>query len=244
MTRCVLGLAAFGSLAVGLAACGASGAPQDANLVAGKRAFVQKCGSCHRLERAGTSGTVGPDLDAAFRQSLSDGFGRAAVRGAVRQQIGFPAAVPQASPAYMPPKLVTGKTAFDVAAYVASVVSRPGEDEGLLATAVKKAGAGKPAVAQNGVLKIPADPGGQLSYTTKVASAGAGKLLTVQSLNASSVPHDIAIEGNGVREKVGKVVSNGGVSKIQVKLKPGQYTFFCTVQGHREAGMVGKLTVK
>ena len=61
--------------------------------------------------------------------------------------------------------------------------------------------------------------------------------------NASSVPHDIAIKGNGVTE-AGKVVSNGGTSTVSTSLKPGTYTFYCTVDGHEAAGMKGTLTVK
>jgi uncharacterized cupredoxin-like copper-binding protein len=44
--------------------------------------------------------------------------------------------------------------------------------------------------------------------------------------------------------EAGEVVKNGGVSKISVTLKPGEYTFFCSVPGHRQGGMEGKLTVK
>ena len=68
-------------------------------------------------------------------------------------------------------------------------------------------------------------------------------LVTVTSKNPQPIGHDIAVEGNGVNAK-GPVVENGGTSKFSVNLKPGTYTFFCTVPGHREGGMVGKLTVK
>jgi plastocyanin len=225
----------------GLSACNDS-PPEKADLVAGKKAFAQKCSSCHVLERAGAKGTKGPNLDEAFRQALSEGFGRGMVRGAVHSQIIHPAAVDAKSPAYMPPDLVKGKLAEDVAAYVASAVSLPGKDEGLLAVAVPAAGAGKPIAAKGGKLAIPADPNGQLAYLTKTASAPAGKL-AVESENESSVPHDIALEGGGVNAK-GKTVQGGGVSEISVNVKPGKYTFFCTVSGHREGGMEGTLTVK
>lgn len=226
----------------GLSACANSGVPKGADLVAGKQAFAKKCSACHTLAHAGAKGTQGPNLDAAFRQSLGDGLGRDAVRGAVHSQIFHPASVPKKSPAYMPPKLVTGKLAEDVAAYVASVVALPGKDEGLLAVAVPAAGGGKPVKAANGKLPLPADPNGQLAYVAKVASAPSGKL-TIESKNAASIPHDIALEGNGVKQQ-GKIVKNGGVSTISATLKPGKYQFFCTVPGHRAAGMEGTLTVK
>jgi uncharacterized cupredoxin-like copper-binding protein len=92
------------------------------------------------------------------------------------------------------------------------------------------------------VLSIPADPSGQLAYRFKAATAKAGKV-QIESKNAASIQHDIAVEGNGVNAK-GAVVANGGTSKISVSLKPGTYTFFCTVDGHRQAGMQGKLVVK
>jgi len=238
----LLGLAVCAALATGLTACESDNVPKDADLIAGKKAFAQKCGSCHALNRAQTKGTQGPDLDDAFRQALSDGLGRDTIHGVVLDQIDHPAAVRKDSPAYMPPKLVTGKLAFDVASYVAAVAARPGKDEGKLLTAVAAAGAGKLVAAKNGKLAIPADPNGQLAYITKKASAPAGQL-EIDSKNDASIPHDIALEGNGVNEK-GETVQGGATSKVSVDLKPGTYTFFCTVSGHREGGMEGKLTVK
>ena len=229
-------------MALGLTACENDNVPRDADLIAGKKAFAQKCGACHVLNRAQTKGTQGPNLDDAFRESLKEGFGRDTIHGVVFDQIRHPADVGKKSPAYMPPKLVTGKLAFDVASYVASVVARPGKDAGKLATAVPAAGAGKPVAASNGKLALPADPNGQLAYITKQATAPAGPL-EIDSKNAASIPHDISIEGNGVDDK-GKVVQDGGVSTIKLTLKAGKYTFYCSVPGHREGGMEGTLTVK
>jgi mono/diheme cytochrome c family protein len=238
----LIGLAVCGTLAGGLSACENDNVPKHADLIDGKKTFVQKCGSCHVLNRAGTKGTQGPNLDDAFRQALKDGFGRDTIHGVVFDQIRHPAAVPKNSPAYMPPKLVTGKAAFDVASYVASVVSRAGKDAGKLATAVPAAGAGKPVAASNGKLLLPADPNGQLAYITKQATAPAGPL-EIDSKNAASIPHDIAIEGPGANSK-GKVVQGGATSTIKVTVKAGKYTFYCSVPGHREGGMEGTLTVK
>jgi plastocyanin len=242
ITRTVAGLATGTALVVALAACGTDSVPGDADLIAGKRAFVKSCGSCHVLNRAGTKGNVGPNLDDAFRRSLSEGFGRDTVRGVVFTQINHPARLPTNSPVFMPAKLVEGKLARDVAAYVASVASLSGKDAGRLGSAVAAAGAGKPVAAKGGKLEMPADPNGQLAYVTKVATAPAGPL-EIDSKNASSTPHDIALEGNGVKEG-GKAVSNGGVSTISVTLKAGEYTYYCSLPGHRAGGMEGRLTVK
>ena len=242
LTRTFAGLLAGGALAAALGACGSDSVPSDADLIAGKKAFVKSCGSCHVLNRAGTKGVQGPDLDNAFRRALSEGFGRDTVRGVVHSQILHPARLPKDSPVFMPPKLVEGKLAKDVAAYVASVAALPGKDTGRLGSAVPAAGSGKPVAAKGGKLAIPADPGGQLAYVTKVATAPAVSL-EIDSKNDSSTPHDIALEGNGVNER-GETVQGGGVSKVTVDLKPGEYAFYCSVPGHREAGMEGKLTVK
>jgi plastocyanin len=228
-----------------LSAC-TNTASSNPDLIAGKKLFVSKCGSCHVLNRAGTKGTVGPDLDQAFRQPLKDGLERSGIRGLVHDQILYPPSFaldeggkrPDGSQA-MPAKLVTGQDADNVAAYVASVVAKPGKDTGLLATAVPQAGGGATAQAKNGVLSIPADPTGQLAYSSKQASAPAGKL-TVEMPNKSGTPHDIVIDGKGR----GQVVQNGGVSKFSANFKPGKYTYYCSVDAHRQAGMQGTLTVK
>ena len=227
-----------GVLAAVAAGCGLKDSEPD--LVAGKRAFAEKCGSCHVLNRAATQGVQGPNLDEAFRQALADGMGRSGIRGAVVDQIEDPAILPKDSPAYMPPDLAKGREADNIAAYVAASVAKPGEDTGLLAEAIPQAGGGKPAVAENGELDIPSTA--QLAYETERAEAEAGQL-TIRSPNPSGTPHNIALEGDGVRE-LGEVVTNGGVSEIKVDVKPGDYIFFCSVPGHREGGMVGELTVK
>lgn len=229
---------AASAFVVGLAGCGGDDLKGSrADVVHGKQLFVERCGACHTLARAGTRGTVGPDLDAAFAQSLSEGFGRSTVRGVVHEQILYPNS-------RMPAKVVKGQSALDVAAYVAQAVAEPGEDEGALATAVRRAEQGT-ATAQNGKLEIDANPDGQLAYTVSAASAPAGAL-QIDSRNASSIPHDIALQEGTDGPELGKgeTVSGGGVSRVSVDVRPGRYTFYCTLPGHREAGMQGTLTVR
>jgi plastocyanin len=92
-------------------------------------------------------------------------------------------------------------------------------------------------------VSIEANPEGNLEFVQKTASAKAGKV-TVDFANASPVPHDVAIESEG-GETLGQTeVINGGSDSTVVNLKPGTYTFYCTIPGHREAGMEGTLTVK
>jgi plastocyanin len=92
-------------------------------------------------------------------------------------------------------------------------------------------------------VKFEADPNGNLAYTTTSATAPAGKV-TVDFNNPQPLTHDVAIEDSGGKT-VGKteLIAEGEDSTV-VELKPGTYTFFCTVPGHREAGMEGTLTVK
>jgi mono/diheme cytochrome c family protein len=98
------------------AACGGSGVARsgEADLSNGKAQFQQKCGGCHTLEDAGTSGTLGPDLDNAAVGDRIEGLKVSSFEALVRQQID------EADPP-MPRGLVKGDDARDVAAYVASV---------------------------------------------------------------------------------------------------------------------------
>jgi plastocyanin len=237
--------AAAAALAVALSGCQLK--DDGDNLVAGKTAFVQKCGACHVLKRAGTTGVSGPDLDAAFAQSRRDGFGESTFAGVVLQQIKHPSRTSQRDPVTqkavtsMPADLVKGETAEDVAAYVASAVAKGGDDPGRLADVGAKRSTDVADVS-GGENDIEADPNGQLAYVFGAATAKPGKL-TLLSTNKSSIDHNIAIEGGGLDEK-GPVVKNGGVSRISFEAKKGEYTFYCSVPGHREGGMLGKLTVE
>ncbi|HEY2772198.1 MAG TPA: c-type cytochrome [Solirubrobacteraceae bacterium] len=207
-----------------------------ADVVNGKKIFVAKCGSCHTLSHAQTSGQVGPNLDDAFRQDRADGVKSTSIQGLISYWIEYPN-----TQGVMPSKLVKGQDAQDVAAYVSQVAAKPGQDAGQLATAVAQVSQ-KPATEKNGAIQINADPSGQLKFLASSASGSAGKV-TLHMNNKSSVPHDIAIRGNGV-SSVGQVVSNGGTSTVTENLKPGTYTFYCSVDGHEAAGMKGTLTIK
>jgi plastocyanin len=105
---------------------------------------------------------------------------------------------------------------------------------------------GKPATpppaAVGGELRLAADPSGQLKFDKSSLNARAGAV-AIAMTNASPVAHDVSIEGAGVDEK-GKVVKDGGTSTVKAKLKAGSYTFYCSVDAHRQAGMKGTLTIR
>jgi mono/diheme cytochrome c family protein len=228
-----LGLAAGALLAVS-GCTNDSGSASSANLVNGKQLFVQKCGACHILGRAGSKGVSGPNLDEAFASARQENWGDDGIRGVVYGQILYPNAN-----APMPANLVTGNDAADVAAYVSTVASKPGKDVGLLASAVAPAGGGKPAVEKNGVLSITADPNGQLLYVETTATGTPGPV-KLEMPNESGVPHNVVIEDGGIETPV----LTNGIAKASGTLKVGKFVYFCSVPGHREAGMVGKLTVR
>jgi cbb3-type cytochrome c oxidase subunit III len=106
----------FLAVALLLAGCGTGGKAEShgADVQSGQKLFTPSCGGCHTLAAAGTSGTIGPNLDEAFGPSRQQGFKQSTIQNVVLDQIRV-AAPP------MPRNIVTGQDAQDVAAYVASV---------------------------------------------------------------------------------------------------------------------------
>ncbi|MGZ4430714.1 MAG: c-type cytochrome [Gaiellales bacterium] len=124
MTRLAAWTAVLAALLVG-SACGGTdpvAQPGQANLANGKNLFIANCGGCHTLAEAGTKGTIGPNLDEAYLQPRLSGFDSSSFEALVREQIASPNPQKDGAAA-MPPNLVTGANARDVAAYVASVAA-------------------------------------------------------------------------------------------------------------------------
>ena len=118
------------------AGCGTVGlASENADKAKGRALFVESCGYCHTLSDAGTTGTIGPNLDDAFAGPRLEGFAESTIRQVVRGQIAYPTTEPvgvvetdgqeERAPG-MPANLVTGDDADAVAAYVASVAGVAG----------------------------------------------------------------------------------------------------------------------
>ncbi len=88
-----------------------------------------------------------------------------------------------------------------------------------------------------------ADPNGQLKFTKDSLSAKAGTV-TIHFANMSSLPHNMTVQQGTNGKTIGATPTFSGSTKtLTVNLKPGTYTFYCSVPGHRQAGMHGTLTV-
>ena len=88
-----------------------------------------------------------------------------------------------------------------------------------------------------------ADPSGQLAYTQTDVTAKPGNA-TIEFDNPSSTGHDVVIEDESGNEIAKTDVITDSNASTTADLKAGTYTFFCSVDGHRAAGMEGTLTVK
>jgi mono/diheme cytochrome c family protein len=109
-----------------VAAVSGCDAKENADLANGREIFKAQCGTCHALKEAGTTANIGPDLDSAFAASRAAGMDQDTIEGVVTAQIAEPRETDEDNPTYMPPKIVEGQEADDVAAYVASVAGVPG----------------------------------------------------------------------------------------------------------------------
>lgn len=143
------------------------------------------------------------------------------------------------------------KAAFGFALILAALalVACGGSDDDTTTTETQSQSGGASKEAEGGSagsassLDFEADPGGALAYTTKTATAKAGEV-TVNFTNPQPLSHDVAIEDDSGKEIAATEVIGEGSDSTVANLKPGKYTFFCSVPGHREAGMEGTLSVK
>ena len=116
--RRLLALAAVLLAAVTASGCGAVKRVTSGDPSQGKTLFLSNCASCHTLANAGSTGTVGPNLDDAFASDKAQGFSQQTMTDLVRGQIAYPEKP-------MPANLVDGNDADDVAVYVALCAANP-----------------------------------------------------------------------------------------------------------------------
>ena len=93
------------------------------------------------------------------------------------------------------------------------------------------------------VLNLAADPSGQLAYDKTELSAKAGKV-TLDFTNESPIGHNVVIEDSSGKEIASTDTITGQSTTAEFKIKPGTYTFSCSIPGHEQAGMKGTLTVQ
>jgi len=96
---------------------------------------------------------------------------------------------------------------------------------------------------QGGDLALTSPDAGDLLFEPEALDAEAGEVVLTYT-NPSEVPHNVAIEGDGEELAQSETVTGGDSADATAELEPGEYVFYCSVPGHREAGMEGDLTVK
>jgi plastocyanin len=97
--------------------------------------------------------------------------------------------------------------------------------------------------AGGGTVSVEADPSGNLAYTQTSLTANAGSD-KIDFDNSSSTPHNVTIQDSSGKTIGATDTITGSTTSTTVDLKPGTYTFFCSVDSHEQAGMKGVLTVK
>jgi plastocyanin len=90
-------------------------------------------------------------------------------------------------------------------------------------------------------LTLAANPSGLLAYNTKQLNAKAGTV-TITMANMSPLEHNVTV-AEGSKVLGATPTFKGGSKTLTLKLKPGKYVFYCSVPGHRQAGMEGTLNV-
>jgi plastocyanin/mono/diheme cytochrome c family protein len=226
--------------------------------------FQTNCGACHTLAAGGTDGVVGPNLDTL----LASGPGTKDSVDANCQRV--LAAVDNGVGGRMPAGILEGANADLVASFVARNVAyiNPGPTPAVPASQVEcktaappsgggkpnggKPAGGKPSGGKPGgaapaggasTLKVSADPSGQLAFQQGSLSAKAGNV-TVDFSNQSPIPHNVTISDSSGKTLGATQTITGSTTSTSVNLKPGKYTYFCSVDAHEQAGMKGTLTVK
>jgi plastocyanin len=110
-----------------------------------------------------------------------------------------------------------------------------GDEEGATAPAATGGGGGGGAT-----VKIATSSG--ISYDESSVEASAGEV-TIDYTNDSGLPHNVTVEGSGVDNEGTDTITEGSTS-LTLDLQPGEYTFYCSVDDHRDQGMEGTLVVK
>jgi uncharacterized cupredoxin-like copper-binding protein len=82
----------------------------------------------------------------------------------------------------------------------------------------------------------------EFKLSPKDATVGSGAV-TITAKNAGTIVHNLEVEGKGVEKKTANL-QPGSSATLKLNLKPGTYEMYCTIPGHKQAGMEGKIVVK
>jgi plastocyanin len=101
---------------------------------------------------------------------------------------------------------------------------------------------GAAATGASSALSVAADPT-ELKYDKSTLTAKAGTV-TIAFTNTSALSHNLTVESASGSVLGSTPTFTGGAKTLTLHLPAGTYKFFCTVPGHRAAGMEGTLTVQ
>jgi plastocyanin len=110
------------------------------------------------------------------------------------------------------------------------------------AAAPTSSSASAPSSGGGSKVAIAADPGGALKFDKSSLTAKAGKV-TIAFTNKAPEGHNFTVESPSGAKVAATPTFNGATKTVTATLKPGKYTFLCTVPGHAMGGMKGTLTV-
>jgi mono/diheme cytochrome c family protein len=252
--------------AMGVGACGTqkihipSSDPTYKSDVAAAQIFNERCGGCHTLSYAGTRGSAANPRTAEAINGPN--FNVTCMRPAIRvlyaiENGGF-------SGAYMPQNIVVGQQAREVAMFVSKFAGRQAVIQpGTTACSKQAIGTLPPltAPAQPIVTGVPTTPSapsagpttklslavatnGMLMFDKKALTAPAGNV-QITLTNSTAIPHNVTVQVGTSGKVLGATPTFAKSSKTVTLngLTAGTYTFYCSVPGHRQAGMVGTLTI-
>jgi plastocyanin len=126
----------------------------------------------------------------------------------------------------------------------AALVACGGGGDNETTTPTSQAGGGGGGGGGGQTLQLKADPNGGLSYQEKSLSAKTGGA-TIDLDNPAQIDHDVCVESPSGDQLGCSDIVAAGKTTLSVDLsQAGDYTFYCSVDQHRAAGMEGTLTVK
>jgi uncharacterized cupredoxin-like copper-binding protein len=266
--RALLLLPAAVAIALGTGACGTQrihlpgSDPSYKADYAAAQVFNQRCGGCHTLSYAGTHGSAANPRTA--ENINGPNFDVRCERPAIR--VLYAIANGGFEGAYMPQNVVVGSQARQVALFVSRFAGRESVNEPApgvkpcvdrpIGTLPPPGGAGSqsssssssapaPTASVGNTLQLAADPTGALKFSaSKLTAPKAGKV-TIVFTNESPLPHNVTLQQGTNGKVIGHTPTFAkGKHTLVLNLSAGTYTYYCSVPGHRQAGMVGTLTVK